>query len=358
MTENNNQSAKDCQTSRSKKVLGMEFAPANIPLERRLQTFAVLYWISSILFQGLLVTIVLLYLFIYTSYWWISVLYATWLVYDLDTCNRGGRTGWWLSFVRGWKLWEHYKNFFPVKMIKTAELDRNQNYLLGSHPHGVLCSGAFSSFATDAGGFSSMFPGMTPRLLTLEGQFWFPGNRELVLGAGCCAATKRGMEALLGQPGGVAAVLVVGGAPESLNSDKHKIRLVLNRRKGWIKIALRYGVSLVPTFTFGEAFIYDQLPNPEGSLIRRVQDYLQNIMGFAPVMFFGRGIFQYNFGILPRRKPMTLVVGAPIKVDKVAEPSSEQINSLHKKYVDELVKLYEEYNPVYGDKSVELVIGN
>jgi len=243
-------------------------------------------------------------------------------------------------------------------MIKTAELDRNQNYLLGSHPHGVLCSGAFSSFATDAGGFSSMFPGMTPRLLTLEGQFWFPGNRELVLGAGCCAATKRGMEALLGQPGGVAAVLVVGGAPESLNSDKHKIRLVLNRRKGWIKIALRYGVSLVPTFTFGEAFIYDQLPNPEGSLIRRVQDYLQNIMGFAPVMFFGRGIFQYNFGILPRRKPMTLVVGAPIKVDKVAEPSSEQINSLHKKYVDELVKLYEEYNPVYGDKSVELVIGN
>ena len=153
-------------------------------------------------------------------------------------------------------------------------------------------------------------------------------------------------------------MLVVGGAPESLNSDKHKIRLVLNRRKGWIKIALRYGVSLVPTFTFGEAFIYDQLPNPEGSLIRRVQDYLQNIMGFAPVMFFGRGIFQYNFGILPRRKPMTLVVGAPIKVDKVAEPSSEQINSLHKKYVDELVKLYEEYNPVYGDKSVELVIGN
>ena len=49
--------------------------------------------------------------------------------------------------------------------------------------------------------------------------------RELSLGAGCCAATKRGMEALLGQPGGVAAVLVVGGAPESLNSDKHKVQL-------------------------------------------------------------------------------------------------------------------------------------
>ena len=53
--------------------------------------------------------------------------------------------------------------------------------------------------------------------------------RELSLGAGCCAATKRGMEALLGQPGGVAAVLVVGGAPESLNSDKHKVQLRYER---------------------------------------------------------------------------------------------------------------------------------
>ena len=341
----------------STNVLGMKFAPVNIPMNRRLQTFAVLYWISSILFQGLLATCLLLYLFLYTSYWWIPVLYTTWFFYDLDTCNRGGRTGWWLRFVRGWRLWYHYKNFFPVKLVKTAELDRNKNYLLGSHPHGVLCSGAFSCFATEAGGFSTIFPGVTPRLLTLEGQFWIPGNRELVLGSGCCAATKRGMESLLGAPGGVAAVLVVGGAPESLNSDKHKIRLVLNRRKGWIKIALRYGVSLVPTFTFGEAFIYDQLPNPDGSLVRRVQDYLQNVMGFAPVMFFGRGIFQYNFGIIPHRKPLTLVVGKPIPVEKVAEPTSEQISNLHAQYVEALIKLYKEHNPTYGDKNVELIIG-
>jgi len=344
--------------SNSLKILGMEFAPINISLERRLQTFAVLYWISSILFQGVFVTVLLTYLFIYTSYWWTTVLYATWFVYDLDTCNRGGRTGWWRSFVRGWSIWRHYKNFFPVKLVKTAELDRNKNYLLGSHPHGVLCSGAFSSFATDAGGFSSLFPGITPRLLTLEGQFWIPGNRELVLGTGCCAATKRGMEALMGCAGGVAAVLVVGGAPESLNSDKHRIRLVMRRRKGWIKIALRYGVSLVPTFTFGENSIYDQLSNPDGSLVRKIQDYLQNVMGFAPVMFFGRGVFQYNFGIIPHRKPMTVVVGAPITVEKTSEPSIEQIDGLQSKYIEALVSLYNEYNPVYGDKNVVLEIGN
>lgn len=93
-------------------------------------------------------------------------------------------------------------------------------------------------------------------------------------------------------------------------------------------------------------------------MVRKFQDYLQNVMGFAPVMFFGRGVFQYNFGIIPHRKPMTLVVGAPIKVDKVAEPSREQINELHAKYVESLVKLYEEYNPIYGDENVVLEIGN
>ena len=41
--------------------------------------------------------------------------------------------------------------------------------------------------------------------------------RELFSSSGACAATKRGMEALLGRPGGVLSVLVVGGAPESLN---------------------------------------------------------------------------------------------------------------------------------------------
>ena len=339
------------------KIFGVEFAPFFLPLERRMQTFAVLYWMSTFLFFGPVFVLLSLYLFLYTRLWFLPVLYYTWLVYDLDTCNRGGRTGWWVRFVRGWRLWRHYRNFFPVSLVKTAELDPEQNYLLGYHPHGVLCSGAFSSFATEAGGFSSLYPGLVSRVFTLEGQFWIPGNRELSLGAGCCAANKRGMEALLGQPGGMAAVLVPGGAPEALNSEKDKIRLILRRRKGFIKIALRYGVSLVPTFGFGEAFIYDQLNNPEGSLLRKFQDYLQNIVGFAPVLFFGRGVFQYNFGIVPHRKPLTVVVGAPIEVKKVSEPTSEQILELQEKYIEELIALYNKYNPVYGDTSVELVIG-
>ena len=338
------------------KLFGIEFAPRLIPLERRMQTVATLWWLLSLMFGWLITSILMAVLFFWTRFWYVPVAYLTWMVYDLDTCNRGGRTGWSVDFVRGWRIWKHYRNFFPVKLIKTAELDRNQNYLLGSHPHGVLCSGAVACFGTDGAGFSTLFPGILPHLLTIEGLYWMPGFREMVYGAGGCAATKRGMEALLGKPGGHATVLVVGGAPESLNSDKDKIKLIINRRKGFIKLALRFGVDLVPSFSFGETSIYKLVPNPEGSMIRRVQDYLQNAVGFAPVLFTGRGIFQYNFGIVPRRKPLTVVVGAPINVEKVANPSVEEIANLHAKYVEELEALYNKYNPVYGDTNVELVI--
>jgi hypothetical protein len=58
---------------------------------------------------------------------------------------------------------------------------------------------------------------------------------------------------------------VVGGALEALQGEKNVIRLVLNRRKGFIKLALRFGVDLVPTFSFGENSIYDQVSNPPGT---------------------------------------------------------------------------------------------
>ena len=64
------------------------------------------------------------------------------------------------SFTRRWGIWKHFANYFPISLAKTAELDPNKSYLLGSHPHGLLCAGAFCAFATDALDFTKVFPGM------------------------------------------------------------------------------------------------------------------------------------------------------------------------------------------------------
>ena len=39
---------------------------------------------------------------------------------------------------------------------------------------------------------------------------------------------------------------------------------------------------------------------------------------------------------------------------KVDEPSQEEIDALHAKYLTALRTLYDQYNPLYGDPKVEL----
>ncbi len=93
-----------------------------------------------------------------------------------------------------------------------------------------------------------------------------------------------------------------------------------------------------------------------GSKLRRFQEIVERFWGFPPVLFFGRGIFQYNYGIVPHRKALTVVIGKPIRVEKIESPSREQIEAMHAKYVEALKELYETYNPIYGDKNISLIV--
>ena len=64
---------------------------------------------------------------------------------------------------------------------------------------------------------------------------------------------------------------------------------------------------LVPVFAFGENNLFNQVKNPRGSMLRKVQEKVQSLVAFAPVMFYGRGIFQYSFGLIPHRQPINIV---------------------------------------------------
>jgi hypothetical protein len=52
---------------------------------------------------------------------------------------------------------------------------------------------------------------------------------------------------------GSAVMIVVGGAAESLCASSGNYTLTLKHRKGFVKIALKTGSSLVPVFSFGGA---------------------------------------------------------------------------------------------------------
>lgn len=334
------------------KVLGIEFAPLNIPLERRLQTAAVLYYWNSFSFYfvaGLLIFTALLF----TKFYFIPLLYVLWYFYERNKCNEGGRRSQW---VRRWKLWHYFRDYFPIKMVKTAELDPNKNYIFGYHPHGIIGIGAYSCFATEATDFSNVFPGIVPHLVTLEGNFRFPFHRDYLLSSGVCAASKESIEWILTKKGtGNATVIVVGGAAEALNAHPGTASLVLRRRKGFVKLALKFGASLVPIFAFGENDVYSQIPNPDGTKLRNFQNRMTKFWGFSPPLVYGRGIFQYNLGVLPYRKPITVVVGAPIDLERIPEPTGDDIERTHQLYIEKLTELFEAHKEKYG-KNLELRI--
>merc|ERR1712105_417722 len=70
--------------------------------------------------------------------------------------------------------------------------------------------------------------------------------------------------------------------------------------------------------------------------------------------FFLVGEFLTTMLGFPHRKPLTLVVGSPIPLEKNPNPTAEHIHAVHEKYMDALVNLYDEYNPIYGDTNVKL----
>ena len=161
-------------------LLGIQFAPLRIPLHRRLQTLAVLQWILSFLFLGIVCLLLTVYL-CFTQLYFIPLLYIIWFIYDRQTPERGGRP---LICVRKWRVWCYMRDYFPIRLIKTAELDPSRNYILGFHPHGVMGEGAFCNFATEANRVSELYPGIRTALMVTSFQFNFPFHREYLLSSG------------------------------------------------------------------------------------------------------------------------------------------------------------------------------
>ncbi|XP_056592959.1 2-acylglycerol O-acyltransferase 2 [Triplophysa dalaica] len=323
----------------------IDFAPPDVPLVRRLQTAAVLVWVFSFLALAPLCIVLFLFL-LFTRFWLISVLYATWWFIDWDTPSRGGRK---VPFLCKMRVWEYMRDYFPIKLVKTADLDPRQNYVLGFHPHGILVAGAFTNFCTEATGFSQLFPGIKSNLLMLPLWFRSPFFRDYIMSAGLVPSDKESASYLLQhKEGGNAVVIAVGGAPEALDARPGDYTVHLANKKGFIKFAMEHGAHLVPTYSFGENEVFDQVENTRGTWLRYIQERLQSIMGISLPLFHARGVFQYSFGLMPYRKPINTVVGRPIKVEKKEKPTAEDLDNLHQIYTDELAQLFEEHKQNYG----------
>ncbi|KAH8851407.1 2-acylglycerol O-acyltransferase 2-A isoform 2 [Schistosoma japonicum] len=240
------------------------------------------------------------------------------------------------------------KRDYPInekKLVCIKELfPANNNYLVGYHPHGILGIGAVINFLTEANQFSEKFPGITPWLTTLEINFKAPFIRDVLLSLNLIAATHRGISYLLdpqkcGNTGNF-VVVVLGGAPEALDSRPGKYVFHTNGRYGFFKLALTTGSHLVPCVSFGEPNMFKQVHNPEGSYIRYFQNRFTKMATFSPPLF-------YAHWLLPYRANVNTVIGRPIYCEKNTNPTREQVSMLKELYLKELQNLYNKYKPIY-----------
>ncbi|XP_011562529.3 2-acylglycerol O-acyltransferase 2-A isoform X1 [Plutella xylostella] len=329
-------------------ALGIRWAPRHVPGSRRLQTLAAAGWIGVVLF-GELVCIFLYFKLLYSSLWWLALLYAVWMLNDVQICHKGGRR---FEWVRSWSWWQYYRDYFPLKLVKSddcGDLDPEKNYLFACFPHGVVCAGAFGAFATNALGFRELFPGMKSYMITLGGHFVVPFFRDFIMALGGNAASRESLLELLDgrRRRGSCVALIVGGAAEALDAHPGEYKILISRRKGFIRVAMKAGAPLVPVFSFGEPDVFRPVYNPDNSFLRKFQEKFRQVTGISPILPLGRGIFQYSFGLLPLRKSVTTVVGAPMEVVRNADPTDEEVNAVHAEFTKRLTQLFENEKSKY-----------
>ncbi|CAH1118870.1 unnamed protein product [Phaedon cochleariae] len=335
---------------------GIQFAPLNVPLERRLQTVSAAAWMVTMAFGGFIGSLLAIYLIFFWRFWWLLTIYLTWIwTIDRHKAERGGRP---FKWVRSWTWWRYNRDYFPLRVerVPFVELDPKRNYLFACFPHGMLSSGAFNAFGTEFSDFRSIFPHHDPRVVTLAQHYQMPFFRDLALGMGGISSSSASIDYVLSRPGGgYVCVLMVGGAAEAFYCKPGDYKVILKQRKGFVRLALKNGTPIVPVFSFGEIDLFDQL---EGSMLRNFQEKIRKWIGLAPVLPVGRGFFQYSFGIIPRRRPVTTVVGKPLDVPKIENPSREEVEEYHAKFVQCLTELFEEqkYNYLENPEEKKLII--
>jgi 2-acylglycerol O-acyltransferase 2/2-acylglycerol O-acyltransferase 1 len=184
---------------------------------------------------------------------------------------------------------------------------------------------------------------------------------------GLASVSRESIENLLSKGGlngegmGRAVTIVVGGAKESLDAKPNTLRLVLNSRKGFVKLAIRQGADLVPVMAFGENELYEQVDSEQHPWIHKMQLVVKKAMGFTIPLFHARGIFNYDVGLMPYRRSVNVVVGKPIQVvqqgGKDGKVNEDYLDAVHAEYVQELTRLWDEYKNVFAyDRDCEMEI--
>ena len=133
---------------------------------------------------------------------------------------------------------------------------------------------------------------------------------------------------------------------------------LISDRKGFCRLALKHGASVVPVITFGEMEAFEEYAIARQPWLNKLQLWGVKYTGFSMPLFHGPHWF---FPLLPYRQQLDVCFGRPVKCDvkNVAELSESEFNNevdkLHARFLEALTDDYYANRDKYGYGERDLV---
>eukprot|EP00775_Hariotina_reticulata_P011662 gene11662-11805_t len=247
----------------------------------------------------------------------------------------------WGDFCRSW-VFKTWREYFKFSYLEEAELDFNRHYIFADFPHGVVPLSPIVA----ATYICTAWPWMRVYALAANSVFSVPYLRHLTTWWGAAPATEENFKALL-KRGNVA--VIVGGIAEMYMKHPAKERIMLRRRKGFVRVAVETGTSIVPVYHFGCTQALDAWPQSAAGLSRKYRVSL------------GVPVGRWGLTPVPHPAPMFRVSGAPIavpRIDPAADPEAfkKAVDEVHAQVVTAVQELYDRHRTQYGWEQRPLVI--
>ncbi|KAK4877872.1 hypothetical protein RN001_010378 [Aquatica leii] len=168
-------------------------------------------------------------------------------------------------------------------------------------------------------------------------------NNIIIIKNGLICGSEKSLNYVLEDPnGGHIIGLAVGGSREVEYATLKDYHIFLKNRKGFVRVALKNGTSLVPVFSFGAENAFTRIPIPKS-----LQNWIKEKTGLLIYFYNGQGFFQKWFGLAPKFCQISTIVGKPIEVKKIPNPTAEDIDEVHQKFVAGITELFNEYKYKY-----------
>ena len=215
-------------------------------------------------------------------------------------------------------------------------------------PHGVVPLGCLMGIS-----YGELFlPGLQQTPAAASVLFRLPVIRQIFTWLGAVPADRENLVRLLVEERRNVSILP-GGIAELFLSHRRREQVYLRRRKGFVRLAIETGATIVPVYIFGHTRLFDQLATGEGWLGWLTS--LSRLTRSSITLFWGQWFLP-----VPYKTDITVAFGKHIVVP--ATPAAdrrereEQCDTVHAKFIAAVEDLYHIGREAAGYGGIELEI--